>query len=148
MIYKNPKIIILFIVFFRFAFPVQSQENVIVPDSVWESPKKVILYGKEQAALGNHKIIESIESDIRFQEFGVEAKFNFYDQTQLGFFKRQDFDNAKKYELKAIQFAKDNNREDLNFSGETYANHNYYWVACYNYTMKDLIAQHIIAYVI
>lgn len=130
--------ILFFNICFAFVSSAYSQETLIVPDSVWESPKKVILYGKEQAALGNHKIIESIESDIRFQEFGVDAKFNFYDQTQLGFFKNIDYDNAKKYELKAIQFAKDNNREDLNFSGETYVYHNYYWVACYEAYNENL----------
>lgn len=123
---------------FAFAYSAYSQKSLIVPDSIWELPKNIILYGRAQAVLGNHDIIEYIEGDTRFQNLSIEAKFNFYDQTQLGFFKRQDFDNAKKYELKAIQFAKDNNREDLNFSGETYVNHNYYWVACYEVYKENL----------
>lgn len=130
---KMISIIFIYCICFAFVFPAYSQETTVVPDSVWETPKKVISYGKEQASNGNLKIIESIESDIRFQGLSVEAKFHFYDQTQLGFFKNLDYDNAKKYELKAIQFAKDNNREELNFTiyQNSFVNHNYYWVACY-----------------
>lgn len=130
---KMISIIFIYCICFAFVFPAYSQETTVVPDSVWETPKKVISYGKEQASNGNLKIIESIESDIRFQGLSVEAKFHFYDQTQLGFFKNLDYDNAKKYELKAIQFAKNNNREELNFTIDqnSFVNHNYYWVACY-----------------
>ena len=123
-----------------FIFPAYSQEMAILPDSIWDTPKQVIIYGKTQAANGNHDIIEQIESDIRFQNFSTEAKFNFYDQTQLGFSKNQDWDKAKKYELKAIQLAKDNNREDLNFSGAEapFIYHNYYWVAGYEVNKQNL----------
>ena len=72
-------IFILILVYLTFAFPVYSQETTIIPDSVWETPLKVISYGKEQASMGNHKIIEVIENDTRFQNFSVEAKVNFYD---------------------------------------------------------------------
>ena len=126
------KIFILILAFFTLEFPAYSQETTNVPDSVWETPLKVISYGKEQATMGNHKIIEVIENDTRFQSFSIEAKVNFYDQTQLGFCKKEDWNNAIKYELKSIQLAKDNNREDLNFkiAENTFAYHNYYWVSC------------------
>lgn len=123
--------ILFFYLCFAFVFSAYSQKKDVVPDSVWGKNESLFLYGKEQAASGNLKIIENIEGDARFQNLSVEAIFNFFNQTQLGFFKKQDFDNAKKYKLKAIRFAKDNGREDLNFNGETYVYHNYYWVACY-----------------
>ena len=134
------KIFILILAFFTLEFPAYSQETTIVPDSVWETPLKVISYGKEQATMGNHKIIEVIENDTRFQSFSVEAKVNFYDQTQLGFCKNEDWNNAIKYELKSIQLAKDNNREDLNFNiaENTFAYHNYYWVSCYEVYKENL----------
>lgn len=134
------KIFILILAFFTLEFPAYSQETTNVPDSVWETPLKVISYGKEQATMGNHKIIEVIENDTRFQSFSVEAKVNFYDQTQLGFCKNQDWDNAIKYELKSILLAKDNNREDLNFKivENTFAYHNYYWVSCYEVYKENL----------
>ena len=76
----------LFIFLACFIFiPAYSQNTTIVPDSIWETPKRVILFAKEQAVIGNNKIIEIIENDNRFQNFSVEAKVNFYDQTQLGF---------------------------------------------------------------
>lgn len=132
--------ILFFYICFVIVFSAYSQETIVVPDSIWESPKKVILFGKEQAINGNQKIIEYIENDIRFQKFSVDAKVNFYDQTQLGFCKIHDWDNAKKYELKSIQFAKDNKREDLNFSGggKTFVHHNYYWVAAYEVYKQNL----------
>ena len=130
----------LFLVCLTFVLPAYSQGSTVVPDSVWETPKKVILYTKGQVAIGNHEIIERIENDIRFQNFSVDAKVNFYDQAQLEFFKKDDLDNAKKYELKSIQLAKDNNREDLNFNcGEnSFVCHNYYWVACYEVYKQNL----------
>ena len=133
-------IFILILAFFTFEFPAYSQETTIVPDSVWETPLKVISYGKEQATIGNHKIIEVIESDTRFQSLSIEAKINFYDQTQLGFCKKEDWDNAIKYELKSIQLAKDNNREDLNFNSveAPFVYHNYYWVSCYEVYKENL----------
>jgi hypothetical protein len=133
-------IFILILVYLTFAFPVYSQETTIIPDSVWETPLKVISYGKEQTTIGNHKIIEAIENDTRFQRFSIEAKVNFYDQIQLGFCKKEDWDNAIKYELKSIQLAKDNNREDLNFTiaENTFAYHNYYWVSCYEVYKENL----------
>lgn len=133
-------IFILILAFFTFEFPAYSQETTIVPDSVWETPLKVISYGKEQATMGNHKIIEVIESDTRFQSFSIEAKINFYDQIQLGFCKKEDWDNAIKYELKSIQLAKDNNREDLNFNSAEapFVYHNYYWVSCYEVYKENL----------
>ncbi len=133
-------IFILILAFFTFEFPAYSQETTIVPDSVWETPLKVISYGKEQVTMGNHKIIEVIESDTRFQSFSIEAKINFYDQIQLGFFKKEDWDNAIKYELKSIQLAKDNNREDLNFNSAEapFVYHNYYWVSCYEVYKENL----------
>lgn len=134
------KIFILILAFFTLEFPAYSQETTIVPDSVWETPLKVISYGKEQATMGNHKIIEVIENDTRFQSFSIEAKVNFYDRTQLGFCKKEDWNNAIKYELKSIQLAKDNNREDLNFTiaENTFAYHNYYWVSCYELFRENL----------
>ena len=134
------KIFILILAFFTLEFPAYSQETTNVPDSVWETPLKVISYGKEQATMGNHKIIEVIENDTRFQSFSIEAKVNFYDQTQLGFCKKEDWNNAIKYELKSIQLAKDNNREDLNFkiAENTFAYHNYYWVSCYEVYKENL----------
>lgn len=134
------KIFILILAFFTLEFPAYSQETTNVPDSVWETPLKVISYGKEQATMGNHKIIEVIENDTRFQSFSIEAKVNFYDQTQLGFCKKEDWNNAIKYELKSIQLAKDNNREDLNFTiaENTFAYHNYYWVSCYEVYKENL----------
>ena len=134
------KIFILILTFFTLEFPAYSQETTIVPDSVWETPLKVISYGKEQATMGNHKIIEVIENDTRFQSFRIEAKVNFYDQTQLGFCKKEDWDNAIKYELKSIQLAKDNNREDLNFNSAEapFVYHNYYWVSCYEVYKENL----------
>jgi hypothetical protein len=134
------KIFILILAFFTLEFPAYSQETTNVPDSVWETPLKVISYGKEQATMGNHKIIEVIESDTRFQNFSIEAKVNFYDQIQLGFCKKQDWDNAIKYELKSIQLAKDNNREDLNFHSDDhlFVYHNYYWVSCYEVYKENL----------
>lgn len=134
------KIFILILAFFTLEFPAYSQETTIVPDSVWETPLKVISYGKEQATMGNHKIIEVIENDTRFQSFSIEAKVNFYDQTQLGFCKKEDWDNAIKYELKSIQLAKDNNREDLNFNSvkAPFVYHNYYWVSCYEVYKENL----------
>lgn len=134
------KIFILILTFFTLEFPAYSQETTIVPDSVWETPLKVISYGKEQATMGNHKIIEVIENDTRFQSFSIEAKVNFYDQTQLGFCKKEDWDNAIKYELKSIQLAKDNNREDLNFNSAEapFVYHNYYWVSCYEVYKENL----------
>ena len=131
---------ILILAFFAFEFSAYSQETTIVPDSVWETPIKVISYGKEQATIGNHKIIEVIESDTRFQSFSIEAKVNFYDQTQLGFCKKEDWVNAIKYELKSIQLAKDNNREDLNFNSAEapFVYHNYYWVSCYEVYKENL----------
>ena len=134
------KIFILILAFFTLEFPAYSQETTIVPDSVWETPLKVISYGKEQATMGNHKIIEVIENDTRFQSFSIEAKVNFYDRTQLGFCKKEDWNNAIKYELKSIQLAKDNNREDLNFNiaENSFAYHNYYWVSCYEVYKENL----------
>lgn len=134
------KIFILILAFFTLEFPAYSQETTIVLDSVWETPLKVISYGKEQATMGNHKIIEVIENDTRFQSFSIEAKVNFYDQTQLGFCKKEDLDNAIKYELKSIQLAKDNNREDLNFNSAKapFVYHNYYWVSCYEVYKENL----------
>lgn len=136
----STKIFILILAFFTLEFPAYSQETTIVPDSVWETPLKVISYGKEQATMGNHKIIEVIENDTRFQSFSIEAKVNFYDQTQLGFCKKEDWDNAIKYELKYIQLAKDNNREDLNFNSAEapFVYHNYYWVSCYEVYKENL----------
>lgn len=136
----STKIFILILAFFTLEFPAYSQETTIVPDSVWETPLKVISYGKEQATMGNHKIIEVIENDTRFQSFSIEAKVNFYDQTQLGFCKKKDWDNAIKYELKSIQLAKDNNREDLNFNSAEapFVYHNYYWVSCYEVYKENL----------
>lgn len=134
------KIFVLILAFFTLEFPAYSLETTIVPDSVWETPLKVISYGKEQATMGNHKIIEVIENDTRFQSFSIEAKVNFYDQTQLGFCKKEDWNNAIKYELKSIQLAKDNNREDLNFkiAGNSFVYHNYYWVSCYEMYKENL----------
>lgn len=133
------KIFILILAFFTLEFPAYSQETTNVPDSVWDTPLKVISYGKEQATIGNHNIIEIIESDRRFKNFSVEAKVNFYDQIQLGFCKKQDWDNAIKYELKSIKLAKNNNREDLNFNGENpFVYHNYYWIACYEGYKQNL----------
>ena len=134
------KIFILILAFFTLEFPAYSQETTIVPDSVWQTPLKVISYGKEQATMGNHKIIEVIENDTRFQNFSIEEKFGFYDQTQLGFFKKEDWDNAIKYELKSIQLAKDNNREDLNFNSAKapFVYHNYYWISCYQVYKENL----------
>lgn len=134
------KIFILILAFFTLEFPAYSQETTIVLDSVWETPLKVISYGKEQATMGNHKIIEVIENDTRSQSFSIEAKVNFYDQTQLGFCKKEDLDNAIKYELKSIQLAKDNNREDLNFNSAKapFVYHNYYWVSCYEVYKENL----------
>lgn len=134
------KIFILILAFFTLEFPAYSQETTIVLDSVWETPLKVISYGKEQATMGDHKIIEVIENDTRFQSFSIEAKVNFYDQTQLGFCKKEDWDNAIKYELKSIQLAKDNNREDLNFNSAKapFVYHNYYWVSCYEVYKENL----------
>lgn len=133
-------IFILILVYLTFAFPVYSQETTIIPDSVWETPLKVISYGKEQTTIGNHKIIEAIENDTRFQRFSIEAKVNFYDQIQLGFCKKEDWDNAIRYELKSIQLAKDNNREDLNFHSDdnSFVYHNYYWVSCYEVYKENL----------
>lgn len=131
----------LFIFLACFIFtPAYSQNTTIVPDSIWETPKRVILFAKEQAIIGNNKIIEIIENDNRFQNFSIEAKVNFYDQTQLGFCKNQDWVNAIKYELKSIQLAKENNREDLNFNGSRnpFVYHNYYWVACYEAYKENL----------
>ncbi len=130
----------IFLACFTFVVPAYSQDTTIVPDSIWETPKRVILFAKEQAVIGNNKIIESIESNSRFQNFSVEAKVNFYDQIQLGFCNNQDWDNAIKYELKSIQLAKDNNREDLNFSGSRnpFVYHNYNWVACYEVYKQNL----------
>lgn len=134
------KIFILILAFFTLEFPAYSQETTNVPDSIWETPKRVILFAKEQASIGNHMIIEILEKDRRFQSFSVEAKVNFYDQTQLGFCKNQDWDNAIKYELKSIQLAKDNNREDLNFNSAEapFVYHNYYWVSCYEAYKENL----------
>lgn len=131
---------ILFFVCFAFQSPAYSQGATIIPDSVWGTPSQIISYGKEQASMGNYKIIEIIESDTRFQNFDIEAKVDFYDQTQLGFCKKQDWDNAIKYELKSIQLAKDNNREDLNFKGaeNPVVYHNYYWVSCYEVYRENL----------
>ena len=130
----------LFLASFTFMFPAYSQETTIVPDSVWNTPIKVISYGKEQATIGNHNIIEVIESDRRFQNYSIEAKVDFYDQIQLGFCKKQDWGNAIKYELKAIKLAKNNNREDLNFNDvdNPFVYHNYYWVACYEVYKQNL----------
>ena len=130
----------LFLTCFIFVFPAYSQETIIVPDSVWDTPFKGISYGKEQATIGNRKIIELIESDTRFQKISVEEKVNFYDQAQLGFCKKEDWDNAIKYELKSIQLAKDNNREDLNFNSSvnSFVRHNYFWVACYEVYKHNL----------
>ena len=131
--------IFIFLACFIFV-PAYSQNTTIVPDSIWETPKRVILFAKEQAVIGNYKIIEIIENDNRFQNFSVEAKVNFYDQTQLGFSNNQDWDNAIKYELKSIQLAKENHREDLNFNGSRnpFVYHNYYWVACYEAYKENL----------
>lgn len=132
--------IFLFLACFAFQLPAYSQGTIIVPDSVWETPSSIIFYGKEQASIGNHMIIEILEKDRRFQNFSVEAKVNFYNQIQLGFCKNQDWDNAIKYELKSIQLAKDNNREDLNFHSDdnSFVYHNYYWVSCYEVYKESL----------
>lgn len=132
--------IFLFLACFAFQLPAYSQGTIIVPDSVLETPSSIIFYGKEQASIGNHMIIEILEKDRRFQNFSVEAKVNFYDQIQLGFCKNQDWDNAIKYELKSIQLAKDNNREDLNFHSDdnSFVYHNYYWVSCYEVYKENL----------
>lgn len=134
------KIIFYICISFVFVISAYSQESLIIPDSIWESPKNVILYGKEQATIGNNAIIEYIEGDMRFQNLSIETKFNFYDLTQLGFLEREDFENAKRYKLKAIQIAKDNNREELNFSGngKSFVRHNYYYVACYEIYKENL----------
>ena len=50
----------LFLACFTFVVPAYSQDTKIVPDSIWETPKRVILFAKEQAVIGNNKIIESI----------------------------------------------------------------------------------------
>ena len=77
--------IFLFLACFAFQLPAYSQGTIIVPDSVWETPSSIIFYGKEQASIGNHMIIEILEKDRRFQNFSVEAKVNFYDQIQERF---------------------------------------------------------------
>lgn len=130
----------LFLASITFVFSAYSQETIIVPDSVWDTPLKAISYCKEQAAIGNQQIIKIIESNTRFQNYSVEVKVNFYDQIQLGFCKKQDWDNAIKYELKSIQLAKDNNREDLNFTSaeNPFVYHNYYWVASYEVYKQNL----------
>ena len=131
--------IVLFLACFAFLLPAYSQEITIVPDSIWESPSFIISYGKEQASIGNLKTIEIIENDTRFHNLSIEEKVDFYDQAQLGFCKKQDWDNAIKYELTAIQLAKDKNREDLNFNGDNpFVYHNYYWVACYEVYKENL----------
>lgn len=127
-------------IFIVYIFPVYSQETKNVPNSIWETPEKLISYAKEQASIDNLGIIELIENDHRLNKFNVEDIVNFYEQTQLGFCKAQDWDNAKKYELRAIRFAKDNDSEDLCFSGaeSPFINHDYYWVACYEAYKQNL----------
>ena len=133
--------IFLFLVYYAFVNSAYSQESMLIPDSIWETPQMLALFGKEQAASGNLDVIEAVENDNRFKELSIEATFHFFDQTQLGFFKILDYENAKKYKLKAIHFAKKNNREDLNFSGSTEGasiQHSYYWVSCYEVYKEQL----------
>lgn len=116
-----------------FTLPVFSQVSTLIPDSVWETPKKVILYGKEQSEKNRIYIIKEIEKDNRFCSLNIEAKYNFYDQVQLGLGKTGNMPDCITYMKKCIQIAIDNNREELLYSsnGDNYIYSQYYWLNTY-----------------
>lgn len=124
---------ILFFACFIFVFPAYSQETTIIPDSVWETPKKVILYGKEQAKRNRLDIVKEIEADNRFKNLSVDAKYNFYDYVQLGIGQAGNIPDCINYMKKCIYFAIENNREDLLYdsNGDNLTYSQYYWLNYY-----------------
>lgn len=107
--------------------------NSFVSDSVWETPKKVILYGKSQALKNRLDVINKIETDYRFRDLNAEAKYNFYDQVQLGLGQSGNMTDCINYMNKCISFAIENNREDLLYysNGDNYTYSQYYWLNSY-----------------
>lgn len=124
---------ILFYACFIFVFPAYSQETTIIPDSVWETPKKIILYGKEQAKHNRLDIVKEIEADNRFKNLSIDAKYNFYDYVQLGIGQAGNIPDCINYMKKCIYFAIENNREDLLYdsNGDNLTYSQYYWLNYY-----------------
>jgi len=125
--------IILFLVYFTIMFSAYSQETSVVPDSVWNTPKSIIFFGKEQAKQNRLYIIRKIEADYRFSTLSIEAKYHFYDQVQLGLGKFGNLPDCINYMNKCINYAIENHREDLLYisNGDNYTYSQYYWLNSY-----------------
>ena len=124
---------ILFLVCFTNVFSAYSQETSVIPDSLWKTPKSIIFFGKEQAKQNRLYMVKKIEADYRFDSLSVEAKYNFYDQAQLGFGQSGNMPDCIDYMNKSINFAVENNREDLLYvsNGDNYTYSQYYWLNSY-----------------
>lgn len=121
------------LVCFTFVLPAYSQETTVVPDSVWKTPKNVIIYGKEQAKQNRLDVVKEIEADYKFGSLSTEAKYNFYDQVQLGLGQSGNTIDCINYMKKCISFAIENNREDLLYhsNGDNFTYSQYYWLNSY-----------------
>lgn len=126
-------IFILILAYFTFVFPAYSQETTIVPDSVWRTPKDVIMFSKKQAQQNRLDIVKKMEADDRFRELNTEAKYNFYDQVQLGLGQSGNISDCINYMKKCISFAIENNQEGLLYysNGDNYTYSQYYWLNSY-----------------
>lgn len=123
----------LLLAFFGFMIPGNSQDIMIVPDSVWKTPKDLIMFGKKQAQQNRLDIVKKMEADYRFLDLNIEAKYNFYDQVQLGLGQSGNIADCINYMNKCIGFAIDNNQDSLlyNSNGDNYTYSQYYWLNSY-----------------
>lgn len=125
--------ILFFYICFVFVFSAYSQENIFIPDTVWKSTENVISYAKEQSEQNKIFIIKEVEQDKRFNDLSVDTRFDFYDQVQLGLLKSENMSDCINYMNKCIDFAIENNREDLLYdsNGDSYIYSRYYWLNSY-----------------
>lgn len=125
--------VLLFLVCVTFVFPTYSQEFAIVPDSVWEIPENVVMFGEEQAKMNKLEIVKAIETDNRFRGLSTEEKYNFYNRVQWGIGSANNIRECINYTKKSINFAIENDREDLLYisNGDNFAISQYYWLNYY-----------------
>ena len=80
-------------------------------------------------------IFDIIENSKRFSNFSIEDRFDYYKWNSTGFSIYNNPQRCVEYLLKAIHFAQNNNRDDLNWhyhgSKSTLKTHNWLWVAYY-----------------
>lgn len=76
-----------------------------------------------------------IENSKSFSNFSIEDRFDYYKWNSTGFSIYNNPQRCVEYLLKAIHFAQNNNRDDLNWhyhgSKSTLKTHNWLWVAYY-----------------